>query len=109
MSNGMANAPKRKRVLVVGAGAAGMACTEQLSMHPDRFDVTLVEAQDYCGGQAFSIPIDEERYGAPWMNQGVQGLVAAISALQSVLILLCVQWKLHLPPYNVGLAFPIEP
>lgn len=64
---------KRKRVLVVGAGAAGMACTEQLAQHPDRFDVTLVEAQGYCGGQAFSIPIDEKKHGAPWMNQGVQG------------------------------------
>ncbi|KAI5477714.1 hypothetical protein MNV49_005997 [Pseudohyphozyma bogoriensis] len=64
---------KPKRVLVVGAGAAGMACAEQLSHHPDRFEVTLVEAQDYCGGQAFSIPIDEKKYGAPWLNQGVQG------------------------------------
>lgn len=51
----------------------GMSCTEQLSLHPDRFDVTLVEAQPYCGGQAFSIPIPEDKYGAPWMNQGVQG------------------------------------
>ncbi|GAA5888755.1 hypothetical protein JCM6882_002838 [Rhodosporidiobolus microsporus] len=67
-----ASQPK-KRVLLVGAGAAGMSCAEQLSQHPDRFDVTLVEAQDYCGGQAFSIPIDEKKYGAPWMNQGVQG------------------------------------
>lgn len=66
-------AQKKKRVLVVGAGCAGMSCAEQLSMHPDRFDVTLVEAENYCGGQAFSIPLDEEKYGAPWMNQGVQG------------------------------------
>ncbi|KAI5455425.1 hypothetical protein NCC49_000235 [Naganishia albida] len=63
----------KKRVLVVGAGAAGMSCAEQLSQHPEKYDVTLVEAQDYCGGQAFSIPIDEKKYGAPWMNQGVQG------------------------------------
>ncbi|GAA5966780.1 hypothetical protein JCM8115_002814 [Rhodotorula mucilaginosa] len=62
-----------KRVLVVGAGAAGMSCAEQLSKHPDRFEVTLVEAQDYCGGQAFSIDIDEKQFGASWMNQGVQG------------------------------------
>merc|ERR1712225_76494 len=61
---------ERKKVLVVGAGAAGMACTEQLSLHPDRFDVTLIEAQGYCGGQAFSIPIDEKKHGAPWMKQG---------------------------------------
>jgi protoporphyrinogen oxidase len=65
----------KKRVLVVGAGAAGMSCAEQLSQHPEKYDVTLVEAQDYCGGQAFSIPIDEKKYGAPWMNQGVQGSV----------------------------------
>ncbi|BGP12350.1 hypothetical protein JCM10213_006519 [Rhodosporidiobolus nylandii] len=67
-----ASLPK-KRVLIVGAGAAGMSCAEQLSQHPDRFDVTVCESQDYCGGQAFSIPIDEKKYGAPWMNQGVQG------------------------------------
>lgn len=50
-----------------------MACAEQLAQHPDRFQVTLIESQGYCGGQAFSIPIDEEKYGAKWMNQGVQG------------------------------------
>lgn len=67
--------PQKKRVLVVGAGAAGMSCAEQLSRHPDKFDVTLVESQDYCGGQAFSIDLDEKKFGAKWMNQGVQGCV----------------------------------
>ncbi|KAG8988398.1 hypothetical protein FRB90_002762 [Tulasnella sp. 427] len=62
-----------KRILVVGAGAAGMSCANQLAQHPDRFKVTLVEATDYCGGQAFSIPVDKERHGAEWINQGVQG------------------------------------
>ncbi|QIW97360.1 hypothetical protein AMS68_002878 [Peltaster fructicola] len=64
---------KRKRVLVVGAGAAGMSCAEHLSNHPDKFDVTLVDAVDYCGGQAYSIPVDKEKTGASWLNQGVQG------------------------------------
>ncbi|KAF1951781.1 FAD/NAD(P)-binding domain-containing protein [Byssothecium circinans] len=64
---------QRKRVLVVGAGAAGMSCAHHLSSHSDKFDVTLIDAVDYCGGQAFSIPIDKERHGASWMNQGVQG------------------------------------
>jgi len=50
-----------------------MSTAEQLSQHPDQFDVTVIEAQGYPGGQAFSIPIDEARHGAPWMNQGVQG------------------------------------
>lgn len=78
-------APKEKqpkRVLVVGAGAAGMSCAEQLSHHPDKFDVTLVEAQDYCGGQAFSIDIDEKQFGASWMNQGVQGCVLNFMAAE---------------------------
>lgn len=65
----------KRRVLVVGAGAAGMSCATALAQHPDRFDVTLIEAQDYCGGQMFSIPLSEERFGAAWLNQGVQGYV----------------------------------
>lgn len=64
---------KRKRVLIVGAGAAGMSCAQHLSEHPDKFDVTIVDAVDYCGGQAFSIPLDKEKTGASWLNQGVQG------------------------------------
>jgi len=63
----------RKRVLVVGAGASGMSCAHHLAEHPDKFDVTLVDAVDYCGGQAYSIPIDKEKHGASWLNQGVQG------------------------------------
>ncbi|KAG7095618.1 hypothetical protein E1B28_006342 [Marasmius oreades] len=65
--------PTQKRVLVVGAGAAGMSCADTLAQHPERFSVTLVEAQNYCGGQMFSIPLDKEKYGAEWLNQGVQG------------------------------------
>ncbi|KAF9269470.1 FAD/NAD(P)-binding domain-containing protein [Marasmius fiardii PR-910] len=65
--------PTQKRVLVVGAGAAGMSCADTLAQHPDKFSVTLVDAQDYCGGQMFSIPLDKEKHGAEWLNQGVQG------------------------------------
>lgn len=69
----MESAKGRKKVLVVGAGAAGMSCAHHLAQHPDKFDVTLVDAVDYCGGQAYSIPIDKEKHGASWLNQGVQG------------------------------------
>ncbi|KAF2965089.1 hypothetical protein GQX73_g8498 [Xylaria multiplex] len=62
-----------KRVLVVGAGAAGMSTAYHLSQHPEKFNVTLIDAVDYCGGQAFSIPLDKSRHGASWCNQGVQG------------------------------------
>ncbi|RBA18508.1 hypothetical protein FPRO05_10801 [Fusarium proliferatum] len=71
--NGDKGRDGRKKVLVVGAGAAGMSTAYHLSEHPDKFDVTLIDAVDYCGGQAFSIPIDKERHGASWCNQGVQG------------------------------------
>ncbi|GAM82249.1 hypothetical protein ANO11243_002280 [Dothideomycetidae sp. 11243] len=64
---------QKKRVLVVGAGAAGMTCAHHLAEHPDKFDVTVIEMSDYCGGQAFSIPIDKEKTGASFLNQGVQG------------------------------------
>lgn len=50
-----------------------MSCAYHLSNHPEQFDVTLIDAVDYCGGQAFSIPIDKNKYGASWLNQGVQG------------------------------------
>jgi NADPH-dependent 2,4-dienoyl-CoA reductase/sulfur reductase-like enzyme len=73
----------KKRVLIVGAGAAGMSCADGLSQHPERFDVTLIDAQDYCGGQMFSIPIDEKKFGAPWLNQGVQGCVRTLLVCQT--------------------------
>lgn len=50
-----------------------MTCAHHLANHPDKFDVTLVDAVDYCGGQAYSIPLDKEKTGASWLNQGVQG------------------------------------
>jgi predicted NAD/FAD-binding protein len=63
----------RKRVLIVGAGAAGMSTAYHLSQHPEKYDITVIDAVDYCGGQAFSIPLDKKRHGASWFNQGVQG------------------------------------
>ncbi|KAK8098501.1 uncharacterized protein PG998_013987 [Apiospora kogelbergensis] len=62
-----------KRVLIVGAGAAGMSAAYHLTQQPGQFHVTLIDAVDYCGGQAFSIPLDKDRHGASWCNQGVQG------------------------------------
>jgi 2-polyprenyl-6-methoxyphenol hydroxylase-like FAD-dependent oxidoreductase len=45
----------KKRVLIVGAGAAGMACADSLAAHPDRFEVTMVESQ-VCLGPILSFP-----------------------------------------------------
>ncbi|KAJ4195282.1 hypothetical protein NW755_002698 [Fusarium falciforme] len=63
----------KKHIVIVGAGAAGMSCAATLMNHPNKFKVTVLEACDVAGGQATSIPLDEERYGAAWMNNGVQG------------------------------------
>lgn len=51
----------------------GMSCAHHLAEHPDKFEITVIDAVDYCGGQAFSIPLDKEKHGASWLNQGVQG------------------------------------
>ncbi|KXJ88530.1 FAD dependent oxidoreductase [Microdochium bolleyi] len=72
-NNGTKARNGRKKVLVVGAGAAGMSTAHHLSQHRDKFDVTVIDAVDYCGGQAFSIPLDKDKHGASWCNQGVQG------------------------------------
>lgn len=50
-----------------------MSTAYHLSNHPDKFDVTLIDTVDFCGGQAFSVPLNKERHGASWFNQGVQG------------------------------------
>jgi len=63
----------RKKVLIVGAGAAGMAAAHHMSNHPEKFDITVIDAVNYCGGQAFAMPIDKKKHGASWFNQGVQG------------------------------------
>ncbi|PNS20041.1 hypothetical protein CAC42_1488 [Sphaceloma murrayae] len=64
---------KKKRILIVGAGASGMSAAHHLSEHPDKFDITIVEPNNFCGGQAFSIPMDKQKTGVSWLNQGVQG------------------------------------
>ncbi|KAH6903540.1 hypothetical protein BKA70DRAFT_1433577 [Coprinopsis sp. MPI-PUGE-AT-0042] len=64
---------KTKKVLIVRAGAAGMACAHHLAQHPENVEVTLIDAADYCGGQVFSIPLDKEKHGTSGLNQGVQG------------------------------------
>ncbi|KAI0442713.1 FAD dependent oxidoreductase [Xylaria telfairii] len=71
--NGPKDPDGRKCVLIVGAGAAGMSTAYHLSQHREKFAVTLIDAVDYCGGQAFSIPLEKSRHGASWCNQGVQG------------------------------------
>ncbi|KAF9534035.1 FAD/NAD-P-binding domain-containing protein [Crepidotus variabilis] len=61
------------RVLIVGAGASGMSAAYAFSQHPDRFSVKVYERSSSCGGMATSHPIDASKYGASYINDGVQG------------------------------------
>ncbi|PGH04723.1 hypothetical protein AJ79_07002 [Helicocarpus griseus UAMH5409] len=64
---------KKEKVVIIGAGAAGMSCAATLAENPSRYDVTLIERSGAPGGVATSLPLDRKRYGADWMNNGVQG------------------------------------
>ena len=50
-----------------------MSCAESLSRHPEKFKVTLIERSPNCGGMATSHSIDPRKYGADYINDGVQG------------------------------------
>lgn len=49
------------------------SCAATLAQHPDKYKVTVLERAAVCGGQATSIAIDREKFGASWLNDGVQG------------------------------------
>ncbi|EIW75654.1 hypothetical protein CONPUDRAFT_112209 [Coniophora puteana RWD-64-598 SS2] len=50
-----------------------MSAAYALSLHPDKFAVTIFEQSADTGGMATSIPIDGAAYGAEYINDGVQG------------------------------------
>ncbi|KAG8531906.1 uncharacterized protein KY384_003542 [Bacidia gigantensis] len=73
MAVGDASKNGKKKVVIVGGGAAGMSCAATLAQHPEKFDITIIERMSVLGGQATSIALDKEKYGTTWMNDGVQG------------------------------------
>ena len=60
---------RKRRVCVVGAGAAGMAAAWSLSRFRDKYEVTLIEAGPVPGGVACTLKLPD---GTP-VNYGVQG------------------------------------
>ncbi|KAI1919021.1 hypothetical protein LOZ65_004634 [Ophidiomyces ophidiicola] len=64
---------RKQKVLIIGGGVAGMSCAATLAKEPDKFEVTLLERSAFAGGQAMSMDIDSQQYGADWMNIGTQG------------------------------------
>ncbi|KAJ5894887.1 hypothetical protein N7495_006578 [Penicillium taxi] len=69
----MSRDPPKKKVAIIGTGGAGMSCASTLADHPDQFEVTMIDVESHTGGQATSISLDKSKYGASWMNEGVQG------------------------------------
>jgi len=64
------------RVVIVGAGAAGMSAALSLAQDPLKFHVTVWERAPVPGGSAISFDIPEKqrgRLGAAYYNAGVQG------------------------------------
>jgi len=50
-----------------------MSCAATLANHPSQFAVTLLEREPHLGGQATSASLPPVRYGASFLNDGVQG------------------------------------
>ncbi|RYZ82037.1 MAG: FAD-dependent oxidoreductase, partial [Proteobacteria bacterium] len=76
------SAPDRADVIVIGAGAAGLACARQLIR--DGFKVVLLEARDRVGGRAYSAteagfaqPIE---YGAEFIHGASTTLLRELDA-----------------------------
>ncbi|KAK7093233.1 hypothetical protein V1264_007023 [Littorina saxatilis] len=59
----------RRRVLIVGSGAAGSAAAYCLTRHPDKFSVDVWEKESLPGGVATSTDIKHDDF----INDGVQG------------------------------------
>jgi protoporphyrinogen oxidase len=64
---------EKLRVLIVGAGATGMSAAYAFSQHPERYSVKVYERSSSPGGMATSVSIDKSKYGAEYINDGVQG------------------------------------
>ncbi|KAJ3554515.1 hypothetical protein NM688_g3070 [Phlebia brevispora] len=75
----MSSQSTRQRVCIVGAGASGMSAAYALSLHPDRYEVTVYDKEPVAGGMATSIDIDSNKYGASYINDGVQGCSPAFA------------------------------
>jgi predicted NAD/FAD-binding protein len=61
---------QKKRICVVGAGAAGSSCAWLLSKHEDLFEIEVWEKEGVAGGVATSVEIN---HPGRFINDGVQG------------------------------------
>jgi predicted NAD/FAD-binding protein len=67
------DASRRRRVAIVGAGAAGMSAAWALSREADAFEVTLYEREAQCGGVASTMEARDDVGASVSFNDQVQG------------------------------------
>ena len=65
--------PNCKKILIIGAGAAGIACAYSLSLFPEQYELHVWEKSNKAGGVAFSEEIELENGEKQLINVGVQG------------------------------------
>lgn len=56
-----------------------MSAAYALSKHPEKYQVTIFDKEAVPGGMATSIDIDSAKYGAVYINDGVQGCSPAFA------------------------------
>lgn len=91
----MVGESKRKKVCVVGSGAAGMACAWSLGRFPERFDVEVWEANATPGGVATTetVQLPGKEATQVDINDGVQGGAPSYRNMISIM------QELELEPY----------
>lgn len=101
-------AGRRKRVCVVGTGAAGMAAVWSLSRFPDRFEVEAWDRMPQAGGVATSEPIASDAKAShdagnasTFINDGVQ---AAAPTYRNALLMMD-EFGFSGSPFHITISF----
>lgn len=56
----------KKKVIILGGGIGGLTVAHELSKRSNEFDITIVERNEYVGGQAARIVSDDTSYYTHW-------------------------------------------
>ena len=92
---------KKAKVIVIGAGPAGLAATHTLSRHDKHLDVTTLESQGHAGGRASGEIVDGFH-----VDRGATLLTEAYSSVRHFAEILnipiCSTWPGHTYIYGAG-------